>query len=725
MFSCLILLALIASTTESFMSVTKLSDFIRTNIEPILVQWEEFARNIPAGERLDTLALRDHAHGILLLIADDIEVEQSAHQQNEKSQGRGPRGAMIGEAERHGSGRVLAGFSINDELAEFRALRATVLRLWISADKTAPQTASKELIRFNEAIDQVLAESVTRYVEDKERHARLFDTMVSSSSDLNFIFDADGRFIYANPSLARLCEISLNDIVGTSLFEMDACAFPALQQALREVLGSKTAQRREVACALSSGEERIYDALLVPVQDRQGKLEAITGVAQDITARKAAEEQIKRSAAYDFLTGLPNRSLFRDRLEQEVKRAGRTGLPLALVFIDLDGFKDVNDRLGHDTGDQLLQQAAQRISSCVRSIDTVARLGGDEFTVILAEVNQIAHVDILAKKMLDELARPFSIQDKQVQISGSIGITFYPRDASNLEDLIRNADQAMYVAKNAGRNRFSFFTIGMRDAAWARLKVIDELRRALPQHQLSVHYQPIVDLVTNRIVKAEALLRWHHPQTGLMLPAEFIGLAEETGLIGEIGEWVLDEAVARAGEWSVRLGTLFQISVNKSLVEFMSKAPAKNWDSHMAVPGRDSITVEITEGVLLNESPSVTEKLDYLQQAGVQLVIDKFGTGYSSMSDLKKFDVNYLKIDQSFVQNLSADSRTIAETIIMMAHKLGLKVIAEGVESAEQRDWLKAAQCDYAQGYFFSAPVSAQDFEKLLDLDDAHGPQLR
>jgi diguanylate cyclase (GGDEF)-like protein/PAS domain S-box-containing protein len=705
------------------MSATRLSDFIRANIESILVQWEEFARNIPAAEQLDTSGLRDHVHGILLSIAYDMESEQTAQQQAEKSRGRGPQSLLISDAERHGSGRVLAGFSINDELAEFRALRATVLRLWTDADNTAPQTASEELIRFNEAIDQVLAESVVRYADDRERHARLFDAMLASSSDLNFIFDADGRFIYANQSLARLYEISLNDIVGTSLFEMDACAVSGLQQSLRKVQRSKAALRWDMACTLSSGKERIYDSLLVPVLDREGQVEAITGVAQDITERKAAEEQIKRSAAYDFLTGLPNRSLFRDRLEQEVRRAGRTGLPLALIFIDLDGFKDVNDRLGHDTGDQLLQQTAQRISSCVRSIDTVARLGGDEFTVILAEVNRIVHIDILAQKMLDELARPFSIQDKQVQISGSIGITFYPRDASNLEDLIRNADQAMYVAKNAGRNRFSFFTIGMRDAAWARLKVIDELRRALPQHQLSVHYQPIVDLATGWIVKAEALLRWHHPQTGLMLPAEFIGLAEETGLIGEIGEWVLDEAVARAGEWSARLGTPFQISVNKSLVEFMSKAPAKNWDSHMAAPGRDNITVEITEGVLLNESPSVTEKLDYLQQAGVQLVIDKFGTGYSSMSDLKKFAVNYLKIDQSFVQDMSADSRTIAETIIVMAHKLGLKVIAEGVETGEQRDWLKAAQCDYAQGYFFSAPVSAQEFEKLLDPGDAgRGP---
>jgi EAL domain-containing protein (putative c-di-GMP-specific phosphodiesterase class I) len=318
-----------------------------------------------------------------------------------------------------------------------------------------------------------------------------------------------------------------------------------------------------------------------------------------------------------------------------------------------------------------------------------------------------------------ELARPFPLHEKEVQISGSIGITFFPQDAATAENLVRNADQAMYVAKNAGRNRFSFFTADMRDSAWAHLKVIDELRNALPQHQLSVYYQPIVDLSAGRIVKAEALLRWNHPQTGLMLPAAFIGLAEESGLIGDIDDWVLGEAMHCAREWSALVGAPFQISVNKSPREFLSKAPMRNWDGHLEALGLawNSISVEISEGVLLQDLPRVTERLGNLQKAGVQLSINDFGSRYSSMTYLKKFDVEYLKIDQSFVHDAatSGNSRIIAEAIIVMAHKLGLKVIAEGVETGEQSDWLKAAGCDYAQGYHFSEAVPAQDFEKLLN----------
>ena len=378
---------------------------------------------------------------------------------------------------------------------------------------------------------------------------------------------------------------------------------------------------------------------------------------------------------------------------------------------------------------QLLQLTAQRIGSCVRETDTVARLGGDEFTVILTTVNKISHIEILAREILEELARPFPVLGTDVHISGSIGITLFPQDAGTPEDLLKSADQAMYVAKSAGRNRFSFFAARMRDSAWARLKVIDELRHALSRHQLSVYYQPIVDLSIESIVKAEALLRWHHPEAGLMLPAEFIGLAvppakfiplaEEAGLIGDIGEWVLGEAVTRSREWSSMLGTPFQISVNKSSAEFVSRAPMKNWDAHLAALGlpSNSISVEITEGVLLNDSPNVAARLDNLHNAGIQLGIDDFGTGYSSMTYLKKFEVDYLKIDQSFVHDMSTnmDSRIIVETIIVMAHKLGLKVIAEGVETVAQKDWLKAAECDYAQGYLFSEPVPSQDFRKLLN----------
>jgi len=696
----------------------KLSDFIHSNTAQILDEWEKFAKEIPAARHLKQSALRDHAGGMLRAIAADLEQPQTAVEQAQKSKGRAPRNAMQTQAGLHGAARVSEGFSVNDAVSEFRALRASVLRLWADANPIAPQSFSDELIRFSEAIDQAMTESLARHSSDKERYASLFDTLLSSSPDLHCIFDVDGRLIYANRSFAKLHGMSINQVIGKNFFDLFPALGASLRPALQQVIDDKATHRDEIAYTAAPGKEVTYDYLFVPVVSDEGKVKAIAGTAHDVTERKASEEQIRRSANFDSLTGLPNRGLFRDRLEREVKHSARTGLPLALLFIDLDGFKEVNDRLGHDAGDQLLRETAQRISSCVRGTDTVARVGGDEFTVILTEVNKTAHVEILAQQILDELSKPFTILQKDVYISGSIGITFFPQDATTPEHLIRNADQAMYVAKKAGRNRFSFFTIGMRNVAWARLKVIDALRHALPLHQLSVYYQPIIDLSTGRIVKAEALLRWHHPQNGLVLPGEFIALAEETGLIGEIGEWVLEQAVARAREWSALLGAPLQISVNKSPVEFMSKAPLKHWDTQLAALDLawNSISVEITEGVLLNDSPRVREKLSNLQQAGVQLAIDDFGTGYSSMSYLRKFKVDFLKIDQSFVQDMTtnSDSRIVAETIIVMAHKLGLKVIAEGVETAEQRDWLTTAGCDYAQGYFFSQPLSSQDFETLL-----------
>lgn len=705
------------------MTPKKLSDFIRANIAPILRRWEQFAKGIASARHMSTAARRDHASGILISIAADLDRSQTPHEQMEKSKGRGPRSAKETYASMHGTDRVSAGFSVTEAVSEFRALRASVLQLWSSSNTTEPHIASDELIRFNEAIDQALAESLERYSTDLGRFTCLFDTLLSSSPDLNYIFDADGRFIYVNKSLARLYDTTASEIVGKNFIDLGASNAAALQQQLRQVIDTTTTYRGEMSSTLSSGKKMTCEYLFVPVLDEKGNLDAIVATERDITERKASVEKIRRSANYDSLTGLPNRSLFSERLEWEVKRSTRTGLPIALLFIDLDSFKEVNDRMGHAAGDQLLQQAGQRISACVRSTDTVARLGGDEFTVILTEVNKILHVEILAQKILEELARSFSIFQTDVHISGSIGITLFPEDAATPEYLIRNADQAMYLAKNAGRNRFSFFTTGMRDSAWERLKVIEELRHALPQKQLSVYYQPIVDLSLGHIVKAEALVRWHHPRTGLMLPAEFISLAEETGLISEIGDWVMGEAVACAREWSALQGVPFQISVNKSPVEFMSKAPMKIIDSHLTALGVawNSISVEITEGLLLNDSPNVREKLDGLQKAGIQLAIDDFGTGHSSMVYLKKFDVDCLKIDQSFVRDMatSSNSRIIAETIIVMAHKLGLKVIAEGVETGEQRDWLIASHCDYAQGYLFSKPVTARDFEKLLKTEKA------
>jgi len=703
------------------MSTMTLADFIRTNIEVIVSRWEGFAKTIPGARHMDRVELKDHAKGILLTIAADLDQTQTSLEQAAKSEGKAPDAGKETQAKVHGNDRLSAGFSIDEAMSEFRALRASVMQLWGDSALTAPQAASEEGTRFNEAIDQAISESL-------ERYSRLFDALMSSSPDLNFIMDIRGRLVYANKVTVRLFNGPLEEIIGKNFIDLGLPNAIELQQKLQGVIDSRISQSGEMSFSPHAKDEAVFEYIFEPVSNDGGHLDAIAATARNVTERKASEEEAIRSANYDFLTGLPNRSYFLNHLDEDVKRAERSGLSIALLFIDLDGFKNVNDRQGHDAGDQLLQQVAQRIGRCVRGTDTVARLGGDEFTVILADVNKVLHVEILVQEMLVALATPFSILGQDVQISASIGVTLFPQDASTPEDLLRNADQAMYAAKNAGKSCFSYFTGTMRDAAWARLKMIDALSRAMPHNELVVYYQPIVELADERIAKAEALLRWRHPSAGLLLPNDFIGLAEETGLIGEIGEWVLNDAMHRAREWSTLLGRPFQISVNKSPVELMSKLPMKDWDTRLTALAlaRNSLAVEITEGALINESPNVREKLDYLRTVGVQLSIDDFGTGWSSMRILKQRSVDFLKIDLSLVRELatSGDSRSIAKMIIVMAHKLGLKVIAEGVETVEQRDWLREAKCDYAQGYLFSAPVSSLELAKLLKADTRRPPEL-
>lgn len=457
---------------------------------------------------------------------------------------------------------------------------------------------------------------------------------------------------------------------------------------------------------------------IVVRRDEQGEPLRMTGTVTDISEKRRAEEIIWRHANFDALTSLPNRRLFRDRLDHEIKKARRTGQPLALLFIDLDRFKEANDLLGHDIGDQILMEAARRICACVRESDTVARLGGDEFTAILAELDNLTHIEPIAQKINDALVKPFHVGNEVVYLSASIGITLYPEDADNAENLIRNADQAMYVAKNAGRNRYSYFTPSMQREAHDRLRLIADLRDALSHGELKVYYQPVVDLAASRVVKAEALLRWQHPRLGMIAPQRFISFAEESGLITEIGDWVFREAAYCSRQWSRRLGKTFQVSVNKSPVQFLSQSKEVNWPAYLKEMGMDgsSVSVEITEGLLLNASPAIVNKLLQYRDAGIQVAIDDFGTGYSSMAYLKKFDIDYLKIDQSFIRDMvtNESDRAIVRSVTAMAHELGLQVIAEGIETAEQQKLLIEAQCDFGQGFLFSEAVPAEAFERML-----------
>ena len=440
---------------------------------------------------------------------------------------------------------------------------------------------------------------------------------------------------------------------------------------------------------------------------------------EDITERKFSEAVIWNQANFDRLTGLPNRHMFQDRLEQAIIKANRSGTRLGLMFLDLDRFKEVNDTLGHEMGDDLLKQAAHRLRTCVRQSDTVARMGGDEFTIILDEISETADVTRIAQAILLKMADPFHLGSEVAFISSSIGITFYPEDATEIATLLKNADQAMYAAKAAGRNTFNHFMPSMQLAAQTRMRLVNDLRGALAANQFQVYYQPIVDTKTGSIHKAEALIRWLHPVHGLVSPAAFIPLAEETRMIVEIGDWVFREAARQAAEWRRNYCPHFQVSVNVSPLQFRGEGNMQTgWLEHLRVlglPGQ-SIAVEITEGLLLDADAEITDQLLAFRDAGITVSLDDFGTGYSSLSYLKRFDIDFLKIDRSFVHNMETDSNDLAlcDSIIVMAHRLGLQVIAEGVETREQHELLATAGCDYVQGFLFAKPIPAAEFETML-----------
>lgn len=464
------------------------------------------------------------------------------------------------------------------------------------------------------------------------------------------------------------------------------------------------------------------------IYDDHGNILNFVILASDITKRKESEDLIWKQANFDGLTGLPNRILFQDRFKEAIKKTKRAKLPLALLFIDLDEFKEVNDSMGHHVGDILLKEAAKRLTSCVRESDTVAhyesiaRVGGDEFTIILSELKDVTSVERIAQNILDKIAKPYQLGNDIAYISASIGITLYPDDSDDMKILMTNADQAMYAAKSAGKNRFSYFTKSMQVNVQKRVQLTKDLHDAIAKQQFHLVYQPIVNLRTNKIHKAEALIRWQHPKKGLISPADFIPIAERSGMINEIGNWVFLEALKQSQIWRESINPTFQISINKSPVQFQNvsnnERQTLSWPAHLQQHGiaGDCIAVEITEGLLLDSNTHVYKHLLDFRDAGIQVSLDDFGTGYSSLSYLKKFDIDYIKIDQSFVQNLERDSdnMVLCQAIIVMAHKLKLKVIAEGIETEEQLALLKFAGCDFGQGYFLSKPLSAEDFESFM-----------
>ena len=442
------------------------------------------------------------------------------------------------------------------------------------------------------------------------------------------------------------------------------------------------------------------------------------GLELEVEQRRIAEHRVEHLATHDPLTNLRNRRGLYEELSELIYRSKRYRYSSAVIYVDLDGFKHVNDHFGHEAGDRLLTQVATNFKAIVRQTDSVARIGGDEFIVLITDIDGETSLITKIESLLKEASRPLEFKGHNIAIGASIGIALYPEHGDDAETLLHHADQAMYQAKNQGKNTFRFFTEDINEKAHRQRELQDNLRKALPNDEFSVFFQPIVDGKTGQVVSAEALLRWHSAKLGQVFPDEFIPAAESAGLIPELGCWVLKNALATGAEWNRRFGVELRIAVNASSIQFRNNllfdTIKEQIDTHTWNP--DLLEVEITEGLLLDDSPEVNTYIQAISDCGVRLSVDDFGTGFSALSYLKNYPVSTVKIDRSFIMDLPADKENavLVQAIIAMAHGLRLEVIAEGVETAEQWEYLRSLECDYVQGYYFGKPMPQADFEDFL-----------
>lgn len=564
-----------------------------------------------------------------------------------------------------------------------------------------------------------IARDITRRKEDEEK-LELAALVYRNSSEAILISNADNHILAVNPAFEKITGYTSDEVVGKDPKLLSSGRQDkAFYKAMWDTLNDRGYWRGELWNRRKNGESYASWMTINVVYNEDKSVRYYVELSSDFTEKKEAEDMIWRQANFDFLTDLPNRRMLMDRLKQEIVKVNQSGKKLALLFLDLDNFKDINDTLGHDMGDHLLLDVAKRLKECVSEIDTVSRLGGDEFAIILTELSDLPTMEKIAHNILHALAKPYHLGSEIAYVTGSIGITVYPDDGTDIDALLQHADQALYAAKLAGRNRMSYFTASMQAAAQSRIRLANDMRIAIEEHQFEMVYQPIVEIETGRIQKAEALIRWHHPFRGIISPAEFISIAEETGLILTISDWAFGEVVRELSRWREHLFPDLQISFNISPIVFQNKTDYSDWFDvldGLKVPG-SSMVMEITEGVLIVSSENVVQRLTDFHQHGMEVALDDFGTGYSSLSYLKKFPIDYLKIDQAFVRNIENEPKDMAlcEAIIVMAHKLDMKVIAEGVQDIGQKLLLAGAGCNYGQGYLFSEPLTASEFEKLLE----------